>query len=231
MNSPRVGEMPICASAPWYFTSFKYLPHAAQIQNMPSKFRTTVWHGTYMHCLARILTTGKLHASDDSLGLGMETHVQEPAIYTAETLKHALKYAIACNFLGDNLYYSVVLEMALDKRAVSKRCNRGEVLVNPSAPGQDLLITNVILFFNIEVGKGYPKCPNFYPHAWHGQEWVRTGENLELLPAELGTPASSAVPLRPACWNISERWHPNPPARLPGTVPADGEDFTIVPLP
>jgi hypothetical protein len=215
-NMPRVGEMPIARRAPWHCTSFEFLPHAAIIQSMPSQLQNKVFHGTLWHCLARILTTGELHASDGSLGLGMETHVEEPAIYTAETLKHALKYAIPCGVLGDNTYCSVLLEMVVNTHAILKRCNRGEVLVKPSAAGRDLLIKNVVVFFNIDVGGGYPKCPEFHPHEYVGNDWVRTGENFELLPAELGTPESSAVPLRPECWNISSKnisrhVHLNPP--------------------
>ena len=67
----------------------------------------SVFHGTFPECLARIMHTGQLHHSDHTIGLGMETHVNFPAVYTAQTMDHAIHYSWPSTFLLDNLYYGV----------------------------------------------------------------------------------------------------------------------------
>ena len=116
------------------------------------------WHIFSLSCTN--FKTRTLHASDESLGLGMESHVCFPAIYTASTLRHALGYAFPTNLFGDNLYYSVVLELEVSTSDIARECNHGEVLVNPHGC---ILIRNVYIFFNVDIGKGSPRCGEWNP--------------------------------------------------------------------
>ena len=102
----------------------------------------------------------------------MENHAQTSvgaAIYTAETVKHALQYAFPCNVLGDNLYYSVLLNLEVKRADILKKCNKGEVLIRP---GGSVIIRAVTFFFNIDISKGYPRSYTWDP-------------DLELLPVQI----------------------------------------------
>ena len=48
--------------------------------------------------------------------------------------------------LGDNLYYSFVMELEVATNDVAKRCNRGEILIRE---GGLILIRSVYIFFNV----------------------------------------------------------------------------------
>ena len=125
----RCGEMPFPGDAVWHFTKFAFCSSVGRSVPGPTK---TVWHGTYFNCLGCIFHTRTLHASDPSLGLGMDNHVPGlPAIYTASTLHHALGYAFPTNLFGDNLYYSVALELEVSTSCIAMECNKGEVLISP----------------------------------------------------------------------------------------------------
>lgn len=164
------------------FVKYRYAP---SMQLSGFKRSTTVYHGTFAECQARILWTGSLHATDRSLGLGMESHVAFPAVFTADTLHHAVGYAWPSNFLKDNLYYGIVFEIEADVDKILKRCRRGEVLMAPDG----LIIRNVYLFFNLCIGIGKPKNP----------EWLA---NVELLPAEMAVGNSlSGEQLRKTAWH------------------------------
>ena len=83
-----------------YCLKYSYVPHSDVV--MQSKSRTA-HHGTFMPCAARILWTGCFLPSDRNNGLGMETHVAYPAVYTANTFAHGFSYAWPSNLFNDNL--------------------------------------------------------------------------------------------------------------------------------
>jgi len=154
----RCGDMPVPGDAVWHFTKFAFCSSMGCSVPGPTK---TVWHGTYFNCLARILHTRTLHASDPSLGLGMDNHVLGlPAIYTASTLHHALGYAFPTNLFGDNLYYSVALELEVSTSSIAMECNKGEVLISPHGC---YLIRHVYVFLNVNIRQGYPRCAEWNP--------------------------------------------------------------------
>ena len=99
------GQLAIGSSHAYNFLKYQYNPTKDQ-QQPASTVR--VYHGTFVECLARILWTGRFHASDLSLGLGMENHFHKPAVFTADTMDHAIRYAWPSNMFGDNFYYGVV---------------------------------------------------------------------------------------------------------------------------
>ena len=148
-----------------------------------------VFHGTYPECLARIIHTRQLHPSDYTVGLGMETHVNFPAVYTAETMDHAMRYSWPSTFLLDNLYHGVMLELEGDSARVLKR-KRGEVLFPPDA----LTIRSIYLFFNMNIAQGQSKNAEWRPE-------------LELLPLNLqsrvGTWLTPSA-LRRSAWHDSD---------------------------
>ena len=176
------GEIPM-ASGGVGFIKYIYKPNA-QVPRTPDSL--TVFHGTFAHCAARILHTGCLHESQPLGNLGMETHVSYPAVFTAATMDHGMKYAWPSVFLLDNLYYGIMFELEADPSCVKKH-HRGEVLMSP----QGLRIRYMYLFFNMAITQGKPKCPEWpVPNA------------LELLPAGLMSGASSLQPclLRRSAW-------------------------------
>ena len=177
----QCGEMPLPGDAAFHFTKFTFC--RSQGLEVPSP-TTIVWHGTYFNCLARILHTGALHASDLSSGLGFESHVSFPAIYTADTMQHALRYAFPTNLFGDNLYYSVLLELEVSTSSIVQR-RRGEVLIEPHG---HLLIRHVYVFFNVNISQGSPRC----------QEWNPQDELLPCGP--LPFPAGITQHRRSAWW-------------------------------
>ena len=165
--------------SPW-FIRYIYTP----TENIPlCDDSEWVYHGTSFPVLARILHTGRLHASDLRLNLGMENHHREPAVFTAATMDHALRYAWPSSALEDNLYYKVLLQCTTSSHDVMKR-HQGEVLI---AEGY-IVIRNVFLFFNCAIQKGAPK----------GAEHCLL-QRLELLPFPLGT-LLRFCPLRPTAW-------------------------------
>jgi hypothetical protein len=145
----------------------------------------TVFHGTYPECFARIAHTRKLHCSDIGRGLGMESHTRFPAVYTADTLHHALQYSWPSNFLLDNLYYGIMFELEADSTKVLMR-HRGEVLLPPDA----IVIRSVYLLLNLDVAKGSAK----------NAEW---DDNLEILPDDVrgGRNSLEFYPLRRTAWH------------------------------
>ena len=145
-----------------------------------------VFHGTYPECLARIMHTRQLHPSDESAGLGMESHVHFPAVYTADTMDHAVHYSWPSNFLQDNLYYGVMLELEADSTRILKK-RRGEVLLPPDA----LKMKNMYLLFNLSIARGQSKNAEWRPE-------------LELLPSCLNKSVGSLLqpcPLRRTAWH------------------------------
>ena len=169
------------------FTIYSYNPHRGIEFDAPSQ---VVYHGTYFHTLARILHTGIFHPSVRSLGLGMESHVKFPAVYTADTFHHAVRYAWPCNVFGDNLYYSACFELEVQSSDIIKR-HHGEVLVRPG--DGILLIRRIFFFFNLDIPRRGRKCP----------EWIAADE---LLPHELQSTVQfsgglSVTPLRPSAWH------------------------------
>ena len=122
------GEMPM-PSGGVGFIKYIYKPNA-QVPRAPDAL--TVFHGTYAHCAARILHTGCLLESqpNDFEVNGMENHVPYPAVYTAGTIDHGMKYAWPTVFLLDNVYYGIMFELEADRGCVKKFC-KGEVLVSP----------------------------------------------------------------------------------------------------
>ena len=162
-----------------FFVKYAYKPSENIGRCVDSE---VVYHGTFFPVLARILHTGRLHASDRALNLGMETHVDVPAVYTASTIDHACRYAWPSSALQDNLYYRVLFQCETSSRAVITRCRGGEVLI---AEGH-VVIRNVFLFYNCAIGQGQPKCAD---HDLLQQ--------LELLPSPRGT-SLAFEPLRPS---------------------------------
>ena len=185
VTQPRVVELPFRAEA--VETALRY-----QVGELTSTFAQsiTVYHGTYPECVAQILHTGRLHCSNNHIGLGMECRTPFPAVFTADTMHHALRYAWPSNFLLDNLYYGVILELEADSTRILQR-REGEVLLPPDA----LRIKGMYLILNLAVAKGRAKSA----------EWVPA---LELLPASLRTNAGTLLrphPIRRTAWH-AESW-------------------------
>ena len=155
----QCGEMPIDVEQRWHFNKYEYIP--AKHRHIEGSNTERVYHGTYCQCAARILKTQAFLCSDTSAGLGMDSHVHFPAIYTASTLEHALHYAFPCNMLGDNLYYSFAMELEVATNDVAARCNRGEILIRA---GGQVLIRSVYIFFNVNIKKGHPRCAEWDPN-------------------------------------------------------------------
>ena len=185
VTQPQVVELPFRAGA--VETALRY-----QVGELTSTFAQsmTVYHGAYPECVARILHTGILHCSNNHIGMGMECRTRFPAVFTADTMHHALRYAWPSNFLLDNLYYGVILELEADSTRILQR-HEGEVLLPPDA----LRIKGMYLILNLAVAKGRAKSA----------EWVPA---LELLPASLRTNAGTLLrphPIRRTAWH-AESW-------------------------
>ena len=141
----KVGNLPgpAYSTNPW-FVEYAYKPNERRHRlgaSGASLNTQTVYHGTSFSVLARILHTNRLHASNVDLSIGMENRYDKPAVFTAETLDHALTYAWPCSALKDNLYYKVVLQCEIAQPAVMQR-RKGEVLVKEG----HVLIRNVLIF-------------------------------------------------------------------------------------
>ena len=178
----QVGHVsdPAFSRSPW-FVKYKYRPTEHIPHFHDSEY---VYHGTYFPVLARILHTGRLHASDGRLNLGMESHWHEPVVYTAATMDHGLGYSWPSSALKDNLYYKVLLQCEISSRAVMKR-HKGEVLV---ADGH-VVIRSVFLFFNCAIAQGEAKGADH-----------NCLQNLELLPFRPGESLRFS-PLRASTWH------------------------------
>ena len=113
----------------------------------------------------------------------MENRYGQPAVFTAETLEHALTYAWPFSALKDNLYYKVVLQCEIAQPAVMQR-RKGEVLVHEG----HVLIRNVFNFFNCAILKGQPKGAD-----------LDLVQSLELLPFPLGGSLRFS-PMRESAW-------------------------------
>ena len=116
-----------------------------------------VYHGTYPECFARACYCG-LQESSQHNGLGHDCRTTFDALFTADSMEHAMRYAWPANFLQDNLYYGLLLELVIDKRHVLER-RRGEVLV--SACGAH--IKAVYLLTNLGIRDGGEKCAEWDP--------------------------------------------------------------------
>ena len=127
----------------------------------------TVYHGTFAECLCRIAHTGELAPSQPRGDMGHECRTTFPAVFTADTMAHAMQYACPSNFLLDNTYYGVMLELVIDGAKVLEE-RRGEVLV----PADVVRIKGLYLLTNMNIGQGNPRS----------QAWIPA---LELLPMEL----------------------------------------------
>ena len=176
------GEMPL-ENNPW-FVKYTYRPN----EHIPPLHNSEiVYHGTSFPVLARILHTNRLHESNGSLHLGMETHVNFSCVYTASTMVHALGYAWPSSALKDNLYYKVLFQCETSSLDVIKR-HKGEVLVR----GCHLVIRNVFLYYNCAIEKGAPKCAD-----------SQLAQDLELLPFVPGQSLNFS-PLRSSTWYSQE---------------------------
>ena len=127
----------------------------------------TVYHGTFAECLCRIAHTGELAPSQPRGDMGHECRTTFPAVFTADTMAHAMQYAWPSNFLLDNTYYGVMLELVIDGDKILEE-KRGEVLV----PAEAISIKALYLLTNMHVGKGTARS-----HVWNPA--------LEILPMEL----------------------------------------------
>jgi hypothetical protein len=125
-----------------------------------------VYHGTYAEGVARISWTEQFKASDHA-DLGHECRTSFPAVFSANTIEHAIRYAWPSNFLQDNLYYGVLFQLAIDESQILQE-RRGEVLIPPHA----IFIKSLFLLTNMAVAQGGPKHPVRDP-------------SLELLPSSM----------------------------------------------
>ena len=141
--------MPLDVEQRWHFNKYEYIP--AKHRHIEGSNTERVYHGTYCQCVARILKTQVFLCSDTSVGLGMDSHVNFPAIYTASTLEHALHYAFPSNMLGGNLYYSFVMELEVATNGVAARC---------WGPGSN---SERLHFFNVSIKQVYPRCQVWDP--------------------------------------------------------------------
>ena len=163
------GELPL--SPPVSFIKYDYAPTRGIEPGPDSKI---VFHGTYPQTAARILHTGQLLESVHG-PLGMETHVSFPAVYTAETMDHALKYSWPGKVLRDNLYYSFMFELEVQDPSCILKRHKGEVLVRSKG-----LLSRSVFFINRHISQGQPRCSGTYR------------SDLELLPFPVGASLTSA---------------------------------------
>ena len=117
----------------------------------------------------------------------METHYQKPAVYTADSMHHALNYAWPSSALQDNLYCRVLFQCETMSSADVLKRHKGEVLIREGR----VVIRNVFLFFNCAIKQGAPKGADY-----------GLLQSLELLPFELGR-SLKYDPRRPTPWHTS----------------------------
>ena len=102
-----------------------------------------------------------MKASDSSATgqlLGHECRTKFDAVFTAATVDHAMDYAWPSNFLLDNLYYGLMLELEIDNSKVLQE-HRGEVLVKPDG----VILRGVYLLENLSIAQGRAKNPQWNP--------------------------------------------------------------------
>ena len=116
-----------------------------------------VYHGTYPECFCRTSYFG-LQDSSQRNGLGHDCRTTFDALFTAESMEHAMHYAWPANFLQDNLYYGLLFELVIDKRRVFQR-RRGEVLV----PAKFARIRALYLLTNLWIRESGHKCAEWDP--------------------------------------------------------------------
>ena len=187
------GVLPYGGPKSVQFIKYEYIAPEGLPGLYPETFDTeTLYHGTYAPCLARILATQRFLESDESNGLGMENHTGVPAVFAAETLDHAMRYAFPSTMLHDNIYYGVLFELQVLRSGIRSRA-KGEVRLS----NRDVRIAKVYLLLNLNIEKGGCKMP----------EWR---DELELLPDVLVARRSASVaghgelcaaPLRRTAWH------------------------------
>ena len=170
------------------FIKYMYKPSVGK----PSfPWKSTVFHGTYPSCAARVLHTGKFQCSDWRIK-GSDCRWKEPCVFTAETMDHGFSYAWPAPFLKDKLYYGIMYELEADRGRLinhreffngKNRKHPGEMLFPPEA----LIIRNVYLFLNLDLEKGSSKCQVLDP-------------DLERLPFTVGE-SLTPYPLRRSTWS------------------------------
>ena len=80
----------------------------------------------------------------------MEDHVGIPAVYTADTITHAMEYAFPSTPLQDNLYYGVLFQLRVSQKGIKSRRKKGEVRVAKDA----IRIDKVYLRMNLDIKQG-----------------------------------------------------------------------------
>ena len=154
------GELPWPSGRGTTFEKYDFRGRQLEID---SGVAEVVYHGTYPECFCRMSYCG-LQESSQHNGLGHDCRTRFDALFTADSMEHAMRYAWPANFLQDNLYYGLLLELVIDKGQVLQRRN-GEVLV----PAKYACIRAVYLLTNLGIRYGGEKCAVWDP-------------DLELLP-------------------------------------------------
>ena len=175
------GELPWPSGRVTTFEKYHY--RGRQLEINP-RVAEVVYHGTYPECFSRVSYCG-LQESSQHNDLGHDCRTRFDALFTADTLQHAMRYAWPGNFLQDNLYYGLLFELVIDKREVLER-RHGEVLV----PAKTVSICAVYLLTNVGISHGGAKCA-----SWD--------LGLELLPECLMSTRGQHLtpfPCRPSAW-------------------------------
>ena len=139
----------------------------------------------YSECFCRMIYCG-LQESSQHNGLGHDCRTRFDALFTADSMEHAMRYAWPANFLQDNLYYGLLFELVIDKGQVLQR-RKGEVLV----PAKYVRIRAVYVLTNLGISDGGEKCAVWDP-------------GLELLPECLKCKRGQHLtshPVRKTAWH------------------------------
>ena len=149
----RHGELPW----PMGGTTFEKYDFSGSQLELDPLHAEVVYHGTYPECFCRTSYFG-LQDSSQRNGLGHDCRTTFDALFTAESMEHAMHYAWPANFLLDNLYYGLLFELVIDKRHVLQR-RRGEVLV----PAKFAHIRALYLLTNLWIRESGHKCAVWDP--------------------------------------------------------------------
>ena len=150
----RHGELPCSRARGTTFEKYDFRGRQLEIE---SEVAEVVYHGTYPECFCRTSYCG-LQDSSQHNGLGHDCRTRFDALFTADSMQHAMRYAWPANFLQDNLYYGLLFELVIDKRQVLQRRN-GEVLVS----AKSVCIRSVYLLTNLGISHGGEKCAVWDP--------------------------------------------------------------------
>ena len=136
------------------FEKYDFMGNQLELDTLHAE---VVYHGTYPECICRTSYCG-LQDSSQHNGLGHDCRTKFDALFTAESMEHAMAYTWPANFLQDNLYYGLLFELVIDKRHVLER-RKGEVLV----PAKFARIRAVYLLTNLSIQEGGQKCAVWNP--------------------------------------------------------------------